>query len=414
MKITYLAAMAGRNSMRNRRRTLLTFSAVAIVVAAIAFGQAWLGGIVHTIFDNYIRLQAGHIKIYHKAYQEKEQMLPVDLAVEGVSTMGARVARLDGVAEVSPRIRFGGLLSAGERTAFGTGLALVPETESRVMKLSGLIAEGRYLTGAERGILLGIRLAESLGVARGDTVAIITRTSRGAMSAMGFEVVGLISSGIGALDRRSFYVTLPAAHRLIGLEDSATELVVMLEDHNTSREVAREIGSVLREMGVDEWYVAVPWQGQGEFSSAVASVLVSVGIVTSIFFFVGGLTIFNTMLMSVFERTREIGMMRALGLKAGGIICLFLLEALVIASIGGVCGAVVGSGVALCLQSTGIPLGGAMENVSFPIGNVLHPRWSPRQPLYAFIFGLVMAMAAAVYPAHRASRLVPSECLRAI
>jgi putative ABC transport system permease protein len=414
MKATYLAWLAVRNSMRNRRRSLLTLSAVLIVVAAIAFGQSWMSGIVGSIIESYVRLRAGHVRILHRDYAKKERILPVDLTVEGASDLAARLERLGGITGVAPRIRFGGLLRAGERAAFGAGLGVVPDAERNVMRLDDFVVEGRPLRQGEKGILVGAGLAEILGVSCGETVTVMTRTRQGLPSMMELEVVGLVSSGVGRQDRRSFFVTLPRAQELTGLGDEATEVVVMVADPSRSREAAREIASVLEGMGARDRYAVLPWQGEGGFASAVGSVIATVGIITGILFFVGGLTIFNTMLMSVFERTREIGMMRALGLRPRGVIALFLLESLVIAGVGGVCGAAVGSGVALYLEAEGLHLGGAMENLSLPIGDLFHPRWSLRHPLYAFLFGLAMALAAALYPALRASRLAPSESLRAI
>jgi len=407
----YLLKIALRNVGRNRRRTALTMSALAIAVAALTFGQGYLRGALNGIFDNYARIQSGHVRIVHKGYIDKERLLPLDLAVEDYQAIKGALADIEGAEVAAGRLKFGAMLDLREVNENAFGIGVEPEGERGIMSLDRYIVEGSYFSGSRPEMLMGAELAEKLRADIGDTITVISRTAYRSITAMNFRLTGKFKLGFSYIDESSFYIPIGSAQELLDMEGGATEIIVMGSHRDEAPKLARRINDVLRELGIEDCE-ALPWQSQGDLYSAISTSRISMGFIFGIIAFIAGLAVVNTMLMAVFERTREIGMMMALGMKGTEIWGLFLLESVVIGLLGGAAGAALGSGLSLLIESRGIHLGGAMRGISMPIGDVIHADFMIRDPLGSFACGVGLVILAALYPAFRASKLEPTEALR--
>ena len=405
--MVYLIKLAFRNVGRNKRRTLLTASAIGFSVMIIGFGFCYLSGVIDTIFESYIRLEAGHLKIYAEGYQRKERLLPLDLSVD-LDKIQTSLSGLDGIRMITGRIRFGAMIDAEGRNETAVGMGLDFGGEKNLLRPADYLKKGRVPDPDGEVILLGYRLAENLGVGVGDTVTLLSQTAYHSLTAMNFRVSGLFETGFKYVDESTFYVPLRAAQVLLDMAGSVTEVVFLLEN----RDQSQVLGWSVEERLGSTAYEIVPWQEQGDLVSAMMTSRSTMFLVYGIILFIAGLTILNTMLMSVLERTREIGMMMAMGMRGREVVRLFFLEALVIGTLGGIVGGVlagVGAGVT---QKTGIALGEAVEGLSLPIGNVIYPQFSLVVLLQAFFFGMVVASLASLYPAFIASRMEVTEVLR--
>jgi len=420
----YLIKMAVRNIGRNKRRTILTFLAVFIATIALSFGACYLKGILEGTFDNYIRLQAGHIKIHNAEYVKKERLLPLDVPVSDYEAMQESLAGMDGIDMITPRITFGVMLNVEGNNENSLGVGIDPIKERNILRLEELLTEGsRYVEADAAEMLIGKRLAGTLGVKLGDTITVITQTAFSSLGAMNFKVVGMIESGIAYLDKSFFYIPIGKCQELLDMDEMATELVIMTKDKEDAGRLVGEIATRLDTSGTtgkedefvsgDDKYKVTPWQNQSNLVSAISSSKISMGIMSGIILVVAGLTILNTMLMSVFERTREIGMMMSMGMKGRRIVTLLLFEALAIGVLGGIGGCIVGSGISILTEHTGLDFSSAMENIDMPIGGIVYPDFEFALILKAFAYGIAMAVVASLYPAYRASRMQPTEALRA-
>ena len=381
-------------------------------------------GVLEGTFDNYIRLQAGHIKIYNAEYVNKERLLPLDVPVSDYEAMQKNVSGIDGIDLITPRIRFGVMLNVNGNNENSIGIGIDPIEERNILQLEKLLTAGsRYFKTGEAEMLIGKRLADTLDVKLGDTITVITQTAFSSLGAMNFKVVGMTESGIIYLDKSTFYIPIDKCQELLDMDGMATELVIMTKDKEDTSRLAGEIATRLDTSGIvgkeshfvrgDDKYEVIPWQSQGDLYSAISTSKISMSVIGGIILVVAGLTILNTMLMSVFERTREIGMMMAMGMKGRRIIVLFLFEALAIGVLGGIAGCIVGGGIAILTEHTGLDFSSAMENVSLPIGGIIYPHFEFASILKAFAFGIAIAAVASLYPAYRASRMQPTEALRA-
>ena len=410
----YLPKIAFRNISRNKRRTALTLSAVAIVAMLLTFGQGYLEGALGGMFNNYIKTQAGHIKIVHREYADKEVMLPLDVPVEDYAGIEARLQGVESVRLVAERLRFGVMLDLDGHTKNCVGIGAVPERERAIMRLDEHVAEGAYFRAGAPEMLMGSLLAEELGASLGDTITVVTRTAYNALGAMNFELVGLFTLGFGYIDKSTFYIPLDRAQQLLDMEGQATEMLVLLRDREESIKAGGQVNALLQDMGIGDLYEALPWQSQGELYSAFSTSKAMMGLITVVILFVAGLAIMNTMLMAVFERTPEIGMMMALGMKPRQVVTTFIWESLSIGVWGAIIGCALGTSLALFVQAHGLNVGSATGNIAMPIGDVIYTDYRVWHTVSAFAYGLVLSALSALYPAYKASRMAPTEALRAV
>ena len=188
--------LAWRNTRRHKRRTLLTVTAVAIAVATYTYGQAHVTGIVDNLLDSYSRLESGHVRIRKEGYRERERFLPVHLNVGNLQEVLATVWEHPGVVEVIPRIRSVVLVDGAESNRPGMLLGVDLEREEPYLGPSSILAEGRLPEPGSAEALVGVGIAERLGVGVGDELTLLGQTSYRSLRGIRVTVTGLSSSGI--------------------------------------------------------------------------------------------------------------------------------------------------------------------------------------------------------------------------
>src|SRR5881396_2299353 len=321
------AKLALRNVFRNRRRTLITLAAMGFGAAAIIV----FGGFVHSIYygvrESTIRSQVGHIQIYRKGYSEKGNLAPFDYLIADYPALRDELRRLPHVKTVTARLGFSGLVSTGDTTTAFVGSGVVPEGEMDLSALA-VIVDGKELATREpRGITLGVGLARAFGVKPGDDLMLLTTTKAGAINALAVKVRGVWESGEKAYDDRFLRIGLPETQRVLDLEGGEVQSVVLLLDatDNTAR-VRESLERLIRDRGLDleikTWEdLALRYHQVRELFGRIFAVLTLIVSIMVVF----GIT--NTMTMAIFERTREIGTVMALGTRRRGVVSMFVLEA---------------------------------------------------------------------------------------
>ncbi len=402
-----LFRLAFRNFFRNTRRSIISGVSVTIAIAAIIFAQSYIRGITINISDNIVRLISGHIRITTQEYDRRERMLPLD---ESIVLSGDFLENLDDdhIKVVAPRIKFGVLLGDEELSTPALGYAIEPDKEKFVSRLDTRITEGTYITAGRNEVLLGSALAERIDVHIGDTLTIITRTAYDSPTGINLVVTGFFFTGIGGIDRSIFYIPLDVGQQMLDLEDQATEVSVVLDDPDKAVAVAQDLRSRLG-------LTVIPFQ-----YNPLLTYIQSAGIVFSLFYFIILLvacsTIANTMLMVVFERTKEIGMMKAMGLNNISVVVLLVIEAGIIGAIGSLMGAGIGAALSYWLKYTGIDLTIVSSTMSsdMPFGPILYFSPTPFIIISSFIFGLVAAVVIALLPVSKVTRLQPAKALKTV
>jgi ABC-type lipoprotein release transport system permease subunit len=402
-----------RNLKRNRRRTWITASTVALAVLLLQFSAALLIGVEQQSFDNLINYQTGHAKVYADGYFELRDELPLDHALPDSGELLARIKAVSGVAAATPRLTFQAQLSNGmdQIPCLGVGIQ-VRGSDTDVFRIPQTVVDGEYLTEGEDGILLGSGIAEIFEVSAGDWLTVLAKTQYGAYEALDLPIKGVIGTGNPLIDRNSFLLPLPTAQYILDMDGSATEVAVRFSA--TARESAtlRRLEDAIEPSGA---FDVKGWREmEQDFMALVQAKRMGQAIMLGIFMLLAVVGITNTILMAAYERTREIGMLMAIGLRGTGIRRLFLTEGAFTGLLGGAVGSLIAVGLIAWLASVGINFNALFGDIDigYPVRDAIYPALSPFLVAFGWLVTGVLAALAALYPAARASHQRPVEALR--
>jgi ABC-type lipoprotein release transport system permease subunit len=404
--------VAWRNLRRNRRRTWITATTVAIAVLLFQCFLALLTAVEQQSFDNLIRYQTAHAKLYAAGHFELRDEFPLDYPLSQLERIQEKARSVDGVAATTPRLTFSARLSDGidQIACLGVGIQ-VTGSDADVFRIPQAVVAGTYLTEDEDGLLLGSGLAELFGVSAGDWLTVLAKTQAGAYEALDLPVVGLVGTGNPLIDRNSFLLPLRTAQYLLGMETAATEVAVRFAARARESATLRRLRDAMEAEGL----TVKSWEEmEQDFMALVKVKRTGQGVMLGIFIVIALVGVTNTVLMAAFERTREIGMMMAMGLRGTGVQRLFLLEGGLTGLLGGALGSAVALAIIGYFASVGIDLNalyGDMD-LGYPVKDVLYPAISAGLVLGCWLGTGALAAIASLYPAVRASRQDPVEALR--
>ena len=400
--------LAVRNVVRNARRSALTVAAIAVGMAALLFLWSFIDGVNDQMIENSTRLIAGHLQVHRSGYHDEQTL---DLLLPEPSEAVAIVRAMPGVEAVTTRLEGGALASVGEKSRGVVVLGVDPRSEREVTTLADTVGEGAFLApGDDRGVVIGSRIAEGLGVGVGGEVVLVTQAADGSVGAGRYRIRGIFRTRMDMLDGTYVLLALPAAQELYAAGDGVTAVVARLRERT---QVAAAKAS--RQAALGAGYEVLDW------SELLPAVVQSVAfhevmgyVLLLVLFTVVAVGIMNTVLMAVLERTREFGVMMALGTGRSQVTRLVFYEACLLGTAGLLLGAVGGGAVVAYYAVAGMDLGQyvkAMETMQ-GLTSVIHPL--PRGDRTAFIAVIVFCVGiiASVYPAWRAARLVPVAAIR--
>ncbi len=400
--------LAFRNVFRNRRRTAMTLLMVGGGVAGLLLVGGFFAFMFRGLRESTIRTGLGHIQIFNAEHFRRDEIHVLDTGISNWKQVAASAQSARHVRGVAPRIEFYGMLSNGVKSSVFMGSAVDPETEHR-MGFDPRIASGRGLSSNANGeveALVGTGVARSMSVKVGDGLTILAVTADGALNGIDVQIVGIVSTGFKDLDDRYLRITLPSAQRLLQ-SDRVTNLVVGLDKTENTDAVAAEIAP--RMLGQSQQITLKKWIELAAYYKQVRSLF------SGIFLFLGIIVFFmvlmasvNTLLMSMFERTREIGTMLAMGTPRRWIVALFMVEATLTGILGAAVGVAGGNLLGVALNAAGLHLP-APPGTSFDmLFNVLHV---PSLMVGSSVLVVVSLALASILPAIRASRLQIAEAL---
>jgi ABC-type lipoprotein release transport system permease subunit len=403
-----LIIMGWRNVWRNQRRTIIAVIAIALGLALMLFFDGLMGGAKEAIYGNTVKLQGGNVQVHAPGYGEKAKQNPLLPLAAPDAVLQACLAQPHVVA-ASQRIKTGGMVSSREGTFPVAIVGIQPQREAPVSLIAEKTRQGRYLQpGDQDVILIGQALAKKLEVQVGDRVTLVGRATHEQMRRRTMAVVGIYSLGIKDVEEGMVYVSLSEAQVLFGLNDSATEVAVFLERIGQEDAVVQGLRAALPGYEVDAWDALNP-----EIKDTMEMEDQIMAIFGLIILIIAGVGILNLMLMAVFERTREIGLLAAMGLKRREIVALFLTEGVLI----GVLGALVGGGLGILVNlyfgQVGLDWSQATEysELAALLGGRIYFRVSMNTLVDRALTVAIIAGVAALYPAWKASRQEPAEAL---
>ncbi len=403
--------MAWRNIWRHPRRTLLTISAIAFASAILVFMLSFQFGSYETMINSSVKIHTGHLQVQGEDYQEKRD---IRMVVSDPYAIGKILDETPGVDAYTYRATTFSMVSSNERTYGVMIIGIDPKREACVSTMKDTIREGSYLEEDDyEGALVGSILARNLQVGLGDEQTILGQGRDGSVAATLLTVRGIYKSALPDFNRSSIQITLKNFQDLFEMRGAAHEVVVIGSSLKNVAGIKAAVQAGIENLEPEkplvvlDWMELVPGLLQGIQMDLIGGLIFYFILIMVVAF-----SIMNTFLMAVFERTKEFGVLMAIGTTPRRLTKILLIESVSLTMVGIVAGIILGIIITLYFQAHGIEFEGSSEMMSeFGISGKMYPRLSLLSVSIGPAFVLIITFLAALYPALRIRRLRPVEAL---
>jgi putative ABC transport system permease protein len=410
-----ITGMALRNVLRNPRRSTLNIIALTVGTSILFLALGWIGGYHRYIFDSLIDFETGHGKVLRDRYYDERQRLPVDILVERYDEMREMIDDVDGVIAATGRVRFPIRLSTGAVSFSAGATAVDQQYENAVGVLAEYVVEGDPpAPDSRRGVWIGRPVADKAAIAVGDTLFLRALDRHGVENLYDAPVAGVFEYGYPLLDEGMVYIDMDTAGELLDLDGGVSEIVYRLEPGIGVDEGRRRVENAVARAAVGEALEVRIWRDFAQAAvAAVEGDTSSFGVMTAVMYLLIVLGILNSMSMSVHERTREIGTIRAIGMTRRTLRRVFALESAWQATAAIVASAIISAPLALALARIGIDITGAMPaDMPVPFGERFRAVFSVWHGVAAIASAYATALVGALIPIRRAGRITVAEAMR--
>ncbi len=395
--------IAFRNVLRNKRRTLLNVFMIAGGVSALIVFNSFVLSVINGLRDVTIKTQTGHLQVATPGYWSKTARTPKDALLNDYTKIQKRIAKHPRVKSASGRLTFFGLISRGDQSTSAQGMSFDPQVDGSLGRSYQFVSGRGFKSSNAFELAIGSGLAANLGTKVGDRVTILANTYDGVVNALDMEVVGIFTTSVSSIDDRTFILPLKMAQKLLDTQ-RVEKIVVNLKDTEETDEVLAYLEKDLgRSMVVKPWYEIARLYTQVAEFNRVQNLVLEVIILSLIL-----LGILNTIGMSVFERTGEIGTVAALGERGSTIVAQFVLEGAILGFLGSLAGVSGGAILTQVINAMEIHL--VMPGASQPL--VVNLGFYFRAFFDAALLSILAGTLAAIVPAIRASRMNIANALR--
>lgn len=398
--------MAWRNVGRNPRRTFIVGSAIAIGLGATLLAMSVNYGMMFEMVASAIRTELGHIQVHGAGFDAKPG---IEIRIRSGREVGPDL--VEGLPEVvawAPRVRHEGLVSSPRASAGVSLIAIDPAREARVSVIRDSLTAGRFLDGEPRRVLMGARLADRLQVGVGDKVVLSVQDISGDLTGEAYRVGGLFRTPSRELDESALFLPIEEAQRLLGIGDDISEFVIVADDERALDALAARLQARLGpELEVRTW---------GELRPMLVSMIDLMDqmgwIMYAAIFVAMAFGIANVLMMSLYERIREIGILLSLGMPPVRLVASLLAESLILTLVG----VAIGLGIGLLgvhALSDGIDLSrwaGGLD--AYGISPKIVPLLRTADLTQPLAIAVLTAVLASLWPALRAVRIRPADAVR--
>ena len=400
--------LAWRNIWRHKRRTVIIVLAMSLTLALMMFYDGLMFGFTDAIYGNAVKVLGGNIQVHAEGYRSQATSTPLLPLADASAVVQAAEADPATLA-ATERINTGGLITSREG-AFAVAITGIdPEKELTVNIIGQNVKEGRNLANDDLDtILIGKGLADAMGVTVGDRVTLVGRSQHKQMRQRTMTIIGIYDLGMADIEKQTVYISLGEAQALYDLPGQSTEVAIFLQHLGQEDAVIANMKANLSGYEIESFQANYP-----DLANAINSKGGVMNIFSVIIIAIAGVGILNLLLMAVYERTREIGVLGAMGLKPHQISLLFILEGTMIGLVGVAVGIALGLSLNGYLMKVGMDFGSMTQAASYLalIKDKVYPTWGVEKLLLRASMVAIISAIAAVIPATEAGRREPAEAL---
>jgi ABC-type lipoprotein release transport system permease subunit len=401
--MTQLLKMAYRDLGRNRRRSFFSALGLGIGLALLLWMAAFIQGEIDGSSESAIKLESGHLQVRAASYDESKTSLDFTDLIADPAALASKIAAIPQVAVATPRLYANGIVSSGDQSLGVRVIGIDPASAANNPYRSGIVS-GAFLTADDSGgILIGQTLADKVGVKSGDSLVLDINTSNGAVDEQSFTVRGIFSTGVLGYDQSTVLLPLAKAQVFAQTPNRASAIFILLHDRGDSTAVAASIQSTQYQVLTFEQMNNLLVQFEDLSNSYMWMLYLIVLAITVT-------VIVNTLVMSVFERTREIGILAAIGMRGGRIMTMFFAESGMLA-VGGIAIGLVLGGLLVAYTTIygftlpNFGLTGIAQN------NVIYTHLTLKDTITLSLMALGVTLVAALYPARLAAGMEVVDAL---
>ena len=407
MAWTKLWVIAYRDLIRNRRRTFFTLLAVALGLALLIVLNGFIAGILDDALQNSIRLQTGHVQVRAETYEDSRRSLQWRDLVEQPGEIAAQAATMPEVAAATPILWANTILNTSSESV-GMQLYGIEPDSAFYDPIRASLVGGNFIEANDRGgVMIGKRMADSLGLKLGENVSLTTINADGVPEEGIFAIRGIFDSGVLVYDEATVFMPIAKAQSFALTGDRASTIIMLLHDENDADQVAAAVTAPDLQ--------ALTWRElNAVFLETMGTAMSFYWILDGIVMLIVAVIIANTLLMAVFERIREMGILSALGMKRRQVMQMMIFEASIISLAGIILGLAIGLGFVALLTQNGFVMGEmAGSTPTIPLSAVVYAKFAPETFAWLAVWTFIIALLASLYPAWFAARLEPVKALHA-
>lgn len=409
----FLTKLAIKNLTRHKKRTIITALVISFGIFIFLVSDSLVIGLRDISIDNNINLETAHVQVMEQEYWDEREESPLEDLLKEDNNLIQEVGNNNSkVIQYTSRLNFTATINNGQEEYPITVVGIQPEKEKDIFTLDEYVFKGEMLSPGVNA-MIGKSLADMMGFEVGDYVTLLFKTKEGTFNTIDAELQGVLDTPNPMINEMNVFIPLSLAQESLNIENNVSKYLFKLEDRDQSIEMAANLNNRFKEAGLSirayDWeqmskeILAMMRQGNVEnlVMLAIIILLATVGVI-------------NTVILSALERLEEIGMMKALGLKAREIIYLFVIESAGIGLVGSTAGIIFGGIGVYLLNSIGISVSAMTEGTTsfgMPIAGRIYGGWHPEAFIFIFFFGIIVSTLASILPARWGANKDPVKAI---
>lgn len=409
----FLTKLAFKNLTRHKKRTVVTALVISFGIFIFLLSDSLVIGLRNISLDNNIDLQTAHVQIMSQEYWDEREESPLDyLLNQNDQFINETINNSPNITQYSSRLSFTATINNGQEEYPIQAIGIQPEKEKDIFELEEYILEGEMLSSGQKAVI-GKSLADLMGFEVGDYITLLFKTKEGTFNTIDAELQGVLDTPNPVINEMNVYIPLSLAQNSLNLNNKISKYLIRLENRDYSIEIAANLNEKFNQQGLD--VKAYNWeQLSKEVLAMVRQGNIENLVMLAIIILLATVGVINTVILSALERLEEIGMMKALGLKAREIIYLFVLESAGIGFIGSAAGVIFGAIGVYFLENIGISISamtGGTTSFGMPIAGRIYGGWHPEAFLFIFFFGIIVSTLASILPARWGANKDPVKAI---